>query len=246
MDIMTIAGFVFGAAVILWGVFAAGIAKLFLNTHGIVLVIGGTLAAVAINTSLKGFTSGLQAFLKIIKSSPLPSNEECVRMIVQLSETAQRQGGIMALQNVDPNFAEGFLKRAISVAMISGQSQETRNILEEEIRRRRLYFQEDSNFYRTMGVLSPMFGLIGTLFGIIQTLAHISDPSKVGTSMAVAISSAFYGIALSNLVFVPVANKLRMRALEETLILQVLVEGVLDIMSGKTPRLIEMHLKGYL
>ena len=152
----------------------------------------------------------------------------------------------MALQNVDPVFAGGFLKRAITVAMTSGQSNETRNILEDEVRRKRLLRQEDSNFYRTMGVISPMFGLVGTLFGIIQTLSNLSDPSKIGMSMAVAITSALYGITLSNMVFVPVANKIRINAMKETMILQLIVEGVIDIMSGKPPHLIDMHLKGYL
>lgn len=246
MDIMTIVGFIAGAAVVLFGVVASGIGKLFLNWHGIVIVIGGTSAATMINTSFDNFIRGVKAFVNIFKNPNIPPPNDCIKMIIQLAETAQKQGGIMALQNVDATFASGFLKRAITVAMTSGEYKETREILEEEIRRKRIYLQEDSNFYRTMGVLSPMFGLIGTLFGIIQTLSHISDPTKVGTSMAVAISSAFYGIVLSNLVFVPVANKIRLRALEETLVFQLILEGVIDIMSGKTPHLIEIHLRGYV
>ena len=245
MDIMTIIGFVLGALVMAWGIFTSGIAGQLMNLHGIVIVMGGTLAATVINTSYRRFLLGLKAFVDIFLTHSMPTVEECVRMVVQLSDTAHKQGGIMALTNVDGRFAAGFLKRAISVAMVSAQSQETRNILEEEIRRRRLDIQEDSNFYRTAGVLSPMFGLIGTLFGIIQTLGNISDPTMIGKSMATAISSAFFGIALSNLIFVPVANKIRLRAVEETLVLQMMLEGVIDIMSGKSPHLIEMHLRGY-
>ncbi|MBI4803150.1 MAG: MotA/TolQ/ExbB proton channel family protein [Elusimicrobia bacterium] len=244
MDIMTIVGFTLGAVIMTWGIGTSGIAAKLLNLHGIVIVVGGTLAAAVINTSYKRFLSGARALVDIFLKASMPGVDECVRTVVQLSDTAQKQGGIMALTNVDGRFAGGFLKRAVSVAMVSAQSQETRNILEEEIRRRRLDIQEDSNFYRTMSVLSPMFGLIGTLFGIIQSLGNL-DPAKIGPSMATAISSAFFGIALSNLVFVPVANKIRLRAMEETLVLQLLLEGVIDIMSGKTPHLIEIHLRGY-
>ena len=67
----------------------------------------------------------------------------------------------------------------------------------------------------------------------------------VGRSMAVAISSAFFGIGFSNLFCVPVANKIRLRAMEETLVLQIILEGVIDIMTGKTPHLINMHLRGF-
>lgn len=245
MDIMTLVGFLIGGAVVSWGIFSSGIGDKLLDIHGIIIVLGGTLAAMVINTSYKRFVAGLKALVDIFSAPRMPAVEEAVRMMVSMAETAQKQGGVMALSNTDPAFAKGFLKRAVGVAMISAESRETRNILEEEIRLRRLEVTEDSNFFRTAGVLSPMFGLIGTLFGIIQTLSNISDPTTIGTSMAVAISSAFFGIALSNLFFVPVANKIRLRAMEETLILQLILEGLIDIMSGKTPHLIDMHLRGY-
>ncbi|MCK5584394.1 MAG: MotA/TolQ/ExbB proton channel family protein [Elusimicrobiales bacterium] len=246
MDIMTLGGALLGFSILLWAGLSTGVLKLLINLHGFVIVVGGTLASVAINTNLQGFVSGVKAFMQVIKKQELPTVDESIQTIVQLSDTAHREGGIMALQNVDPVFAGGFLKRAITVAMTSGQSNETRNILEDEVRRKRLLRQEDSNFYRTMGVISPMFGLVGTLFGIIQTLSNLSDPSKIGMSMAVAITSALYGITLSNMVFVPIANKIRINAMQETMILQLVVEGVIDIMSGKPPHLIDMHLKGYL
>ncbi|MDD2804343.1 MAG: MotA/TolQ/ExbB proton channel family protein [Elusimicrobiales bacterium] len=245
MDIMTLIGFLLGAAVVAWGAVSSGVGDKLLNTHGIVIVLGGTLAAIFINTSYKRFLAGLKALGETFASPKIPSVEEAVRTLVGMAETAQKQGGIMALTNTDPAFAGGFLKRAVAVAMISAESRETRNILEEEIRRRRLDVQEDSNLYRTAGVLSPMFGLIGTLFGIIQTLSNISDPTAIGRSMAVAITSALFGIGFSNMFCVPVANKIRLRAMEETLVLQLILEGVIDIMSGKTPHLIEMHLRGY-
>lgn len=245
MDMMTIVGFLLGAAVVVWGAFSSDVADKVMNSHGVIIVLGGTLAATIVNTSYKRFVAGLKALADIFASPKMPTVDEAVRTLVGMAETAQKQGGIMALTNTDPAFAGGFLKRAVGVAMISAESRETRGILEEEIRLRRLDVQEDSNLYRTMGVLSPMFGLIGTLFGIIQTLSNISDPAAIGRSMAVAITSALFGIGFSNMFCVPVANKIRLRAMEETLVLQLILEGVIDIMSGKTPHLIEMHLRGY-
>ncbi len=245
MDMMTIVGFLLGAAVVIWGAFSSGVADKILNLHGLIIVFGGTIASTVINTSYARFLAGARALGDIFASPKTPSVDEAVRMLVTMAETAQKQGGIMALTTTDPAFAGGFLKRAVGVAMVSSQSKETRDILEEEIRRRRLDVQENSNLYRTMGVLSPMFGLIGTLFGIIQTLSNISDPTMIGRSMAVAITSALFGIGFSNMFCVPVANKIRLRAMEETLVLQILLEGVLDIMGGKTPHLIDIHLRGY-
>ncbi|PKM97859.1 MAG: hypothetical protein CVU79_06055 [Elusimicrobia bacterium HGW-Elusimicrobia-3] len=246
MDMMTIVGFMLGGAVMVWGTYSSGVAGNIFNSHGIVIVLGGTLAATIINTSYKRFVTGIRALGAIFSSPKMPPVDEAVRMLVGMAETAQKQGGIMALTSVDAGFANGFLKRAVGVAMVSAESRETRAILEEEIRLRRLDVSEDSNLYRTAGVLSPMFGLIGTLFGIIQTLSNISDPTAIGRSMAVAITSALFGIGFSNMFCVPVANKIRLRAMEETLVLQLILEGVIDIMSGKTPHLIDMHLRGYL
>lgn len=245
MDIMTLIGVAMGVGVVLWGAFSSGVADKLVNAHGLVIVLGGTLAATFLNTSYKRLAAGVRALFDIFTTPKTPSPEEAVRVLVGMAETAQKQGGIMALTNTDPAFAGGFLKRAVGVAMISAESRETRSILEEEIRRRRLDVQEDSNLYRTAGVLSPMFGLIGTLFGIIQTLSNISDPGAIGKSMAVAITSALFGIGFSNMFCVPVANKIRLRAMEETLVLQLILEGVIDIMSGKTPHLVDMHLRGY-
>lgn len=245
MDIMSLLGVLLGAAVVIWGALSSGVGDKLINAHGIVIVLGGTLAATFLNTSYKRLLAGVKALGDIFAAPKTPTVEEAVRMLVGMAETAQKQGGIMALTSTDPAFAGGFLKRAVGVAMISAESRETRAILEEEIRRRRLDVQEDSNLYRTAGVLSPMFGLIGTLFGIIQTLSNISDPAAIGRSMAVAITSALFGIGFSNMFCVPVANKIRLRAMEETLVLQLILEGVIDIMAGKTPHLIDMHLRGY-
>ncbi len=246
MDILTIVGFVFGGILFGFGIMATGTASIFVNYHGLALVLGGTVCATLINTSFRAIQQSFAAFVSIIRSSPLPSNQECIRMVTQLADTAQREGGLLSLQNVDSDFASGFLKRAITIAIMTGDAREARQILEEEIRQRRISKQENCNFYRTMAILAPMFGLLGTLLGIIDVLKNMSDPTKIGSSMALAITSAFYGIGLSNMFCVPVANKIRLRAIEETQALELILEGVMDIMAGKLPRLTEMHLRGYI
>lgn len=245
MDIMTLTGFIAGAFILYWGIVQTGIGGIFLNLHGLVIVFGGTACATMINTSLGGIQRGFKAFVSIFFNPTIPSPAECIQNIIGLAQTAQTGGGLLALRDIDPNFAGGFLKRATTVAVMSGESREVRQILEEEIRQHRIARLETSNFFRTMGVLSPMFGLLGTLLGIIQVLRSMSEPAKVGPAMALAITSAFYGIGFSTVLCVPVANKIRQRAMQETVILELILEGVMDIMGAKLPRLIEMHLRGY-
>lgn len=215
------------------------------NAHGIVIVLGGTALSVLINAPLRQVLSAVRGVLALFGSGGLPRPQEIVERMSQLARRAQVEGGLLSLQNESRDFAAGFLVRAVNVAIAAGESKETRRLLESEIRQLRLRRQEDANILRTMGTLSPMFGLLGTLLGMIRVLEQISSPTKIGPAMALALSSAFVGIAFANLVCVPVAGQLRLRAMEETLSLEMIMEGVLDIAAGKPPSLVELHLRGY-
>ncbi|MBI4055572.1 MAG: MotA/TolQ/ExbB proton channel family protein [Elusimicrobia bacterium] len=244
MDLATWFGFLAGVLLLAWGVQQAGGGTLFVNAHGLALVFGGTLCATLVNTPFRVLWSGLRRFFSIFLSSQLPSVEETVVEMVRLAERSRAEG-LLALQNEGQTFMNGFLSRALNVAITSGEAKETRRILEGELRHRRLQTQEDANLFRTMGVLAPMFGLLGTLLGIVEVLRSMSEPTRVGGAMALAITTAFYGIAIANLICVPVAGKIRLRAMQEGLILEVIVEGVLDILESKPPYLVELHLSSY-
>ena len=142
--------------------------------------------------------------------------------------------------------ADGFLHRAIGVAIATGETADTRRVMEKEVKQLRIGRQEDANVFRTIGTLAPMFGILGTLLGMIQVLGTMSaDPTKVGPSMALALSSAFLGISVANFFCVPVAGHIRLAAMRETMVLELLLEGLLDIAAGKPPYLVEMHMASY-
>ena len=105
---------------------------------------------------------------------------------------------------------------------------------------------EIANVYRTMGILAPMFGLLGTLIGIISVLKQLSDPESVGPAMGVAITSAFYGILLANMVCVPIAGKIRARIWLRVKLKSMILEGILEIMKGSIPLVVERRLQAYL
>lgn len=245
MDIATWVGFAVGFYILVWAVNQAGVSTLFLNWHGLIIVVGGVICAILVNSSFRTLFNAGRAFLSIFFPSGIARPDQAITEIVRLSERARAEGGLLALQNEGGDFARGFLKRALSVALVCGESHETRRILEDEIRQIRIRRQEDANVFRTMGVLAPMFGLLGTLLGIVQVLRTMSEPTKVGSAMALAITTAFYGIALSNMVCVPVAGKIRSRAIQETLLLEIVLEGVLDLLESKSPYLVETHLSAY-
>ncbi len=215
------------------------------NVYALTFVIGGVIAANLVGCPFGRLRSATVRALSMLFPSNLPSSEEAILEVSRLAQLAFSGGGILALSNESEEFADGFLHQAIMAAIATGQSQETRRIMEKKVRQLRISAQEDVNVFRTAGTLAPMFGLLGTLLGMMHAMATMSEPAKVGPTMAMALSSAFYGIAVSNLVCLPVSSHMRLRAMQQTLVLEILLEGVLDILASKPPSLIAMHLSSY-
>jgi chemotaxis protein MotA len=228
-----------------YGLTQGGGDRSLLNTHGAGVVIGGTFVAMILNSPWRTLISALGNVAALFLPMRLPGEEAIITELSRLARRAQTEGGLLALQGESPDFAGGFLNRAINVAIATGESNEARRILETEVRQLRVRRQEDANIMRTMGTLAPMFGLLGTLLGMVRVLETVSTPTKVGPAMALALSSAFVGIASANLVCVPLAGQIRLRAITETMLLEMIIEGVLDITAGKPSSLVEMHLASY-
>jgi chemotaxis protein MotA len=238
-------GFSAGLGVILWNIFGQTSGKAFVNSHGALVVLGGTMAAMLINTQLSLLGDALVALFRVLIPEKRVNSEEALAEVVRLARLAQSGGGLLALRDEGRAMMEGFSNRAIMVAISTGEVAETRRIMETEIKHRRIRRQETANVWRTVSVLFPMFGIMGTLLGMIQVLSTLSDPSKMGPYMALALSSAFIGISMANLLCVPVAGQIRSEAMAETHTLEILLEGILDIAAGKPPYLVELHLAAY-
>jgi len=121
-----------------------------------------------------------------------------------------------------------------------------RNILETKL----IFLEErhgkGQSIFTAMGTYAPAFGMIGTLVGLIQMLTQLDDPTALGPGMATALITTFYGVILANLVFLPMANKLKERSEEEILVKEIMIEGVLSIQAGENPRIVEEKLRAFL
>lgn len=247
MDIMTIVGMIGAVGLLLMGVVHGGGLAAFMNLHGVMIVVGGTFCATMINSSFEEMKDTFKAFILLFfKSRHLPA-ENVIPIISRLAAKS-RQLGIFSLQDEGKDIGDdGFMAHAIDVCLTTNDELLARVTLEREISQTRTRHREVGNILRTSGLLSPMFGLLGTLIGIIGVLKNISDPESVGPAMAVAISSAFYGILMANVLFVPGAGKLRMRSMEELISKEVMMEGLMDIIfSNRIPVIIELRLFSYL
>lgn len=245
MDFATIMGLIAGVALITVGVVTNQLSASLINSHAVFVVMGGTLTAVMLNTPLRYLIKALTELKIVLFESVHANPQRMIPVMVELAEQC-RSRGLSALKDADPSVAGGFLSRAAMAALEYNDFNFVKQVLEQEINQSVDEMNEVANVYRTMGVLAPMFGLLGTLIGIIGVLRDLANPESVGPAMAVAITSAFYGIVFSNIVCVPVAGKIRARVWMEVKVKSMIVEGVLEIMKGSIPLVVERRLQSYL
>ena len=137
----------------------------------------------------------------------------------------------------DPFFAKGVQ------LVIDGFAAETVKdimILDAEVEKQR--HAVGKKMLEQFGTFTPAFGMVETLIGLVQMLSNLSDPSKIGAGMAGALVGTFYGAFLANLVFLPLAGKLGVRANQEALLRELMIEGIVAIQSGEKPQLIKEKL----
>lgn len=244
MDIATVSGILLMAGMLGLGVYTRQFSDALFNFHGVYIVLGGTFIAMLINSPVRYLTGALRELGHLFREGEAARPESIIRPVVELAEQC-RMRGLSALKEADPKIAGGFLERASMAALEYNDSNFVRQVLEQEINQGFDEMNEVANVYRTMGLLAPMFGLLGTLIGIIAVLKEISNPEAVGPAMAVAITSAFYGILFSNMVCVPVAGKLRSRALMGIKMKSMILDGIMEIMKGSLPMVVERRLQAY-
>ncbi len=245
MDFSTVLGLAALGALIFVGVETKQLSASLVNLHGVVVVLGGCAVAMLLNTPLKYLVKALLEVKSMLIQGDAFNIQKIIPVITGLAEQC-RMKGLSSLKDVDQGIANGFLSRAALAALEYNDYNFVKQVMEQEINQAVDELNEVANVYRTMSILLPMFGLLGTLIGIIGVLSDISNPESVGPAMGVAITSAFYGIALANMVCVPIAGKIRARIWMEVRMKSMVLDGVLEIMKGSIPIVVERRLQSYV
>ncbi len=244
MDRATMLGLVSGIGIVLLGMARGGSLKVFWDTPSLFITVGGTLTATLMSYPLSTF---LDVF-KVAKTAFRGRNTdvaETVNTIVKFADKARREG-LLALDEDAETLDDEFLQKGIRL-VVDGTTQElVRNILETE-----LVFVSDrhrtgQSMFETMASFAPAFGMLGTLIGLIQMLLALDNPDQIGPGMAVALVTTFYGSFLANLVFLPIANKLKDNDAKEVFLKEAIIEGVLSIQAGDNPRVVLEKLRAFL
>jgi len=244
MDIATLIGVITGAVLVIGAIVAGPGASTFLHIPSLMITVGGTIAATLINFPL-GKVLGVFAVVKktLLHSADPPV--ERIRQIVSLSRLA-RSEGLLALEDRVEEINDPLFAKALQLVVDGTEPQIFRDIMAMELVALRARHRDGKKVLEAMGAFAPAFGMIGTLIGLVQMLRNLTDPSGIGRGMATALLTTFYGSLMANLIFLPIAGKLETRSNEETLLKEMMIEGIAAIQAGDNPRLIEEKLKSFL
>jgi len=244
MDIATLMGVVSGFSLVILAIKMGGGLIFFWNAPSAMIVIGGTLAITLINYPL----SDVLSVMMVLKNAFLykvPQPRAVVPNIVELAKIARREG-ILALEKKVKEMNEPFLNKGVELAVDGLEPDGIKGIMENELLATEDRHKKGAEIFTVMGTFAPAMGMIGTLIGLVQMLVKMDDPKAIGPAMAVALITTFYGSIMANLIFLPVAGKLKVRREEEAKYKQLIVEGISSIQVGDNPRVVEQKLNTYL
>ena len=244
MDLATIAGIIVGLIFIVMGIMQDGEIITYLNLPSILIVIGGTISATFVAYPLFKVVEAMKVVKKAFSTHTLEAGA-IIEKIIELANTARKEG-LLALEEASEEIDDAFLQKGVMLVVDGTDPELVRNLLETELSFVEERHKEGQGIFETLGQFSPAFGMIGTLIGLINMLRRLDDPSTIGPAMAVALITTFYGSLMANLLFLPIANKLKIRSREEVLLKEIMLEGMLSIQAGENPRIIEEKLKAFL
>lgn len=244
MDIATILGLILGIGFTVWGITDSGSLGDFWDLPSVVIVIGGTIAATLLAYPLNSLSSVGKVFQKAFLHKDVSANG-IIEDIISLANVARKEG-LLSLEEYGSKLDDEFLKKGIMLIVDGTDPELVRNILETELVFLEERHGEGQGMLESMGAYAPSFGMIGTLIGLINMLQKMDDPKAIGPNMSVALITTFYGSALANIIFLPLAKKLKVRSKSEVLVKELMIEGLLSIQAGENPRIIEEKLKTFI
>ncbi len=178
-----------------------------------------------------------------LKSPKITPPQELISQFIDLSLLARREG-ILALDK--HSFSDSFMKKGINFCVDGAEADKINEILSKEIENIEIRHEKNEKMLDSLNTAGPAFGMIGTLIGLVQMLTAMDDPKTIGPAMAVAILTTLYGSLFSNLLCMPVRDKLNMRTKQELLNKEIIKEGVLGIHHGENPRILSEILETYI
>lgn len=239
-----IIGLVSGMIILVLSIMDGGEIGSFIDVPSIAVTIGGSFAALLISFPFRDLMK-LPKVLKLLVNNP---EQDRVRIITMFSDLARkaRRDGLLALEDDISNMEDEFLVSGLQMVVDGIEPDVIRDILSMKMETTEKRHRMGQAIFSKWAELAPAFGMLGTLIGLIIMLANLQDASAIGSGMAVALITTFYGSLLANLIFIPIASNLSVQTNEEMISKEMTIEGVIEIQAGTNPRILEEKLMTYL
>ena len=245
MDKISLAGLAIGLVAIIGGqILEGGHVGSLVQPTALLIVLGGTLGAVLLQSPFHIFRRGM-AMAKWVWVPPVIEQKRLMEQILTWSQLSRREG-LLALENQIPRVKDEFTKRGLQLLVDGADPERIRELLEVEIDTFEDEWRQSAKIWESAGGYSPTIGILGAVMGLIHVIENLSDPTKLGAGIAVAFVATIYGVGLANLVYLPIAGKLKYYIGRMVATREMLIDGLVGIAVGDNPRIIEGRLRGYL
>lgn len=246
MDFSTLAGIMSGLGLVVLSIFLSAVEPgIYINLPGLIIVIGGTIAATLVSFPTHELRKSSKALVNVFRYTEYSIRDD----IVEIAQAARfrRHGNLALIEERLSKIENPFLRTSIQLVVDNTSADEIVNILQWRINRLREKERAEAQIFHTMAAYAPAFGMFGTLMGMVNMLYSVSGPDSInmGHNMAVALMTTLYGVLLANLIFKPVAIKLERRTEKRTMIMRMIVEGAIMLASDRGPIFIRETLKSF-
>lgn len=245
MDLATLIGLILGFAGLIGGfLLEGGHAGMLLVDTAAMIVFGGTFGATIVSFPLEEIKK-VPYFLKMVFTDKKVDYLTVVETMVDTADKARREG-LLSLESQLGEIENPFLSRGLQLVIDGTDPELTRNMLEMEIEAFETNEKVGSEIFMVMGGFAPTMGIIGTVMGLVHVLSNVAEPDKLAGAIAVAFLATLYGVASANVLWIPFGTKLKIKVGRETMLMEMILEGVLSIQAGENPRVIKEKLMTFL
>jgi len=244
VDITTFIGIFVAGGLVVSAILMGGPGLWFINMPSFMIVIGGTMGA----TFLAYPLSEVMSVFKVVKNVLLQRSQspyQLITLISDMSKTVKKEG-FLSLEQMLGKIEDPFLAKGMMMFVDGAEKSYVEEVMTTDMVSAAERHKLGAEIFTTMGTFAPAVGMLGTIIGLVQMLMQMDDPSQIGAPMAVALLTTFYGTLMANLLFLPIASKLRTRSKQEILTKQMMLEGMLSISDGEQHRLLENRMKSFL
>ncbi len=245
MDVLSLIGLILAFLAIVGGNFLeGGHLSALLNGPAALIVLGGTLGAVLLQTPIAVFRRAL-VMLRWIIFPPKIDLVSGISRVIGWSQTARKEG-LLGLEPVAETERDPFARKGLQLLVDGAEPDALRGILEVDVDTQEGRDMRAAKVFDAMGGYSPTIGIIGAVMGLIHVMGNLADPSQLGSGIAVAFVATIYGVAFANLLALPIGNKLKGIVHQQSRYKEMILEGLLSIAEGENPRSIELKLQGFM